>query len=50
MYFFDYGNVNGTIIGSGDRWLIFFSCPTGMMHDGRIFPTRDGALAAVRGA
>ncbi|MBN8916343.1 MAG: hypothetical protein J0I31_12180 [Rhizobiales bacterium] len=50
MYFFDYGNVNGTIIGSGDRWLIFFSGTIGMMHDGRIFPTRDGAFAAVRGA
>ncbi|WP_155982395.1 hypothetical protein [Xanthobacter sp. 126] len=50
MYFFEHGNVNGTIIGSGGRWMIFFSKPIGMMHDGRVFPSSAAALAEVRAA
>lgn len=50
MYFFEHGNVNGTIIGSGGRWLIFFASRSGQMHDGRTFASSDAALAEVRGS
>ena len=48
MYFFEHMNFNGSIIGSGGRWLIFFSTSSGLMHDSRTFDSAAAALAEMR--
>lgn len=50
MYFFDYGTVNGTIVCSGDKWLIFKRVSGTLLNDGRTFHSRAAALAAARAA
>ncbi|MFG1268102.1 MULTISPECIES: hypothetical protein [Xanthobacter] len=47
MYFFGHNNVNGIIIGSGGRWLVFLATPCGLRQAGGIFPSQRAARAAL---